>query len=66
MNVFSEDGDWVKHPDSDVLEDDTDGILQRLNSFYDGTSEWSVNGSGEKVTFWQMLIRTLADDLPAA
>ena len=65
MNVFSENGDWVKHPDSDVLEDDTDNMLRRLSSFYDGTSEWTVDGSGEKLTFWQMMVRTLAD-LPEA
>jgi hypothetical protein len=54
MNVFAEGGDWVKHPDSDVLEDNTDDMLRRLSSFYDGTSDWSVDGTSENLTFWQM------------
>lgn len=62
MNVFATDGSWVEHPNSDVFEHSTDEMLSRLASFYDGTAEWAVDATNEKVTFWEMLVRSLPEN----
>ncbi len=38
-------------------------MLSRLSSFYDGTALWKVDGTGEMLSLWQMLLRPLPEDI---
>ena len=62
-NVFAEDGGWVAHPSADNVQDTLDSFIAMLMPFYDGTALWRDDDTGESLTFWDMVVRTLPTNL---
>jgi hypothetical protein len=58
-NVFAEDGNWVDHQGADNVQDSLDAMIEMLMPFYDGKANWVDDDTGESLTFWEMVIRTL-------
>ena len=62
-NVFAEDGGWIAHPWSDNVQDTLDSFISMLEPFYDGKALWLDDDTGERLTFWEMVVRTLPSNL---
>lgn len=62
-NVHSADGGWVDHPGCDNVQDDMDAFIGMLAPFYDGTSKWTDMDTDEELSFWEMILRTLPENL---
>jgi hypothetical protein len=62
-NVFAADGGWVDHAGCDNVQYSMDAFIAMLSPFYDGTAAWTDNETGEQLSFWQMILRTLPDNL---
>lgn len=62
-NVFGAEGRWVKHRGSDNVQDSMDAFISMLEPFYDGSAMWTDGDTGEQLTFWEMMLRTLPNNL---
>ena len=62
-NVMYDDGRWVEHPDSDNVQDSLQSMVAMLAPFYDGTSLWTLDDTEQQFTFWEMLVRSLPENL---
>lgn len=63
VNVFAPDGGWVEHAGSDNIQDSMDAFISQLAPFYDGLTLWTDDDTGEQLSFWEMTLRTLPDNL---
>lgn len=63
INVLAEQGGWVDAPGADVVEDDLESFVSRLSVFYDGTALWTLDETEERFTFWEMIVRTLPENM---
>ena len=62
-NVFQAEGGWVDHPGADNVQDSLDAMIAMLAPFYDGTSLWTLDETDQQFTFWEMIVRTLPENL---
>lgn len=62
-NVNEADGSWVKHRGCDNIQDNMDAFIGMLAPFYDGLAKWTDDDTGEQLSFWQMILRTLPEYL---
>ena len=62
-NVLAADGKWVEHSGADNVQDTTDAMIGMLTPFYDGKALWIDDDTGESLTFWEMIVRTLPRNL---
>lgn len=62
-NVMYGDRTWVDHPGADNVQDTLDAMVAMLAPFYDGKALWTMQGSADQLTFWEMVIRSLPENL---
>jgi hypothetical protein len=62
-NVFAEGGGWVAHAGSDNVQDTLEAFVSMLTPFYDGTALWLDDDTGEQLSFWEMVVRTVPENL---
>lgn len=64
-NVMYDDeaSKWVDHPGSDNVQDTIDSMVAMLMPFYDGRSLWTLDDTDQKFTFWEMIVRSLPENL---
>ena len=58
-----EDSKWVDHPRADNAQDDIDSMIAMLRPFYDGKSPWTSSETGRDLTFWEMLVRCIPENM---
>jgi hypothetical protein len=64
-NVMYDDGSsrWVDHPGADNVQDSLESMIAMLVPFYDGKSLWKHHETDREFTFWEMIVRSLPENL---
>ncbi|MCL6741811.1 hypothetical protein LZ518_11800 [Sphingomonas sp. RB56-2] len=62
-NVLGQDGSWVGYQGADNVQDTLEAMVTMLAPFYDGSSLWLDDETGESLTFWEMIVRSTPTNL---
>jgi hypothetical protein len=65
VEVTDAGGELIDSFDNGAKERSIERLVNRLTSFYDGSTPWTLQDTGEEHSFFEMLVRALPENLIA-